>query len=204
VQRNIATRHLLTILCEERLEGPTRSGVYDRQTMSSADFDALDAPACPYLGLADDRRSHFTFPHPGHRCFARDRPTDVDARHQKLYCVSLDFIGCDRYPASQDLAVPSERPGLRTPAGQSQPQSIEASSAAGPGSTAVVVIRAGDSLARIAARYGLTVEEVAKANGLSVDAAMADGTRLLIPLAQPSQPAPAKSASTQREPGRSG
>jgi LysM repeat protein len=128
--------------------------------MASSDIDRLDAPACPFLGLVVDRRSRFTYPHPGHRCFATKHPATTDARRQVTSCLSLDFAACDRYPA--------------------QPTS-DTGSVAAPGTT-IHVLRAGGSLATIAARYGLTVEQIAVANGLDVNDAVADGTRLVIPL----------------------
>jgi hypothetical protein len=62
-----------------------------------SELDRLDAPVCPYLGLASDRRSHFTYPHPGHRCFATDHPATTDARRQATYCLSPGYPACDRY-----------------------------------------------------------------------------------------------------------
>lgn len=129
--------------------------------MASSDIDRLDAPACPFLGLAADRHSRFTYPHPGHRCFATKHPATSDAGRQATFCLSLDFTTCDRYPARPA----SDAPGVAT-----------------PGTTMIHVLRAGDSLAKIAAMYGLTVEQIAMANGLRVNRAGADGTRLVIPL----------------------
>ena len=152
--------------------------------MANDDFDGLDAPVCPFLGLAHDRRSHFTYAHPGHRCFAKKRPTTIDPGHQRVYCLSADYLSCDRYPAGQGHAVSRGRPEWRTPDGGTQARSPgDARSATPPGSTVVVVVRAGDSMAKIAAKYGLTVEQIATASGLPVDAAVVDGTRLVIPLA---------------------
>jgi hypothetical protein len=56
---------------------------HQRQQISSAgmaniEIDGLDAPVCPLLGLAADRRSQFTYPHPGHLCFAPERPATTD------------------------------------------------------------------------------------------------------------------------------
>jgi LysM repeat protein len=44
------------------------------------------------------------------------------------------------------------------------------------------VYHVGDSLVRIARDHGLTVEQLALANGLRFDTSIADGTRLVIPL----------------------
>jgi LysM repeat protein len=64
-----------------------------------------------------------------------------------------------------------------------QPQGVATGAAA---ATSVIhVFRAGDSLARIASAYGLSVEQLASANGLTFDAVVTDGTRLVIPLRPP-------------------
>ena len=47
------------------------------------------------------------------------------------------------------------------------------------------VARAGDTLARIASAYGVTLEQLAMANGLAPNAAIRDGQRLVIPLPPP-------------------
>ena len=75
--------------------------------MASIELDGPDASACPLLGLAADRRSHFTYPHPGHRCFAKKHPATTDARRQATYCLSLDFTSCDRYRAWKARRSPS-------------------------------------------------------------------------------------------------
>jgi LysM repeat protein len=49
----------------------------------------------------------------------------------------------------------------------------------------ILVFRAGDSLARIAAAYGLTVEQIATSSGLTFNDVVAEGTRLVIPLGRP-------------------
>ena len=132
--------------------------------------DLPDASACPLLGLADDPRTRFTFPHPGHRCHAGSRPSVVVPGWQATRCLSADFATCDQY---RDWTAPSGGPPR--------------SSAAGPASALPAVIhvaRDGDSLALIAARYGLTVEQIVAANNLASPASVRDGQRLLIPLAQ--------------------
>ena len=84
--------------------------------MASAELDIRDAPACPLLGLAADRRTHFTYPHPGHRCFATEHPATTDARRQATYCLSLDFTTCDRYRAWQARQSPAAGAGLKATA----------------------------------------------------------------------------------------
>ena len=65
--------------------------------MAAGELDLPDAPACPLLGLAGDPRTHFTFPHPGHRCHAMRSPGSIDARRQSTYCLSRGFTACERY-----------------------------------------------------------------------------------------------------------
>ena len=142
--------------------------------MDSTQLGGSDVPACPLLGLAADRRSHFTYPHPGHRCFANGRPAPTDAGRQAAYCLSLDYTTCDRYPARQ---VPA-------PAGE-RPQPLAALPAAVVPAFRVHVFRAGESLANIAADHGLTADQVARANGLPVNDEVTEGARLVIPLGPP-------------------
>ena len=85
--------------------------------MASSEFDGSDGLACPFLGLAADRRSHFTYPHPGQRCFATQHAAPIDARHQGTYCLGLDFQTCDRYRAWQRRTGSGERGGIRPMAG---------------------------------------------------------------------------------------
>jgi LysM repeat protein len=139
-------------------------------------LDIPDAPACPLLGLAVDARTHYSFPHADHRCDAGLPPNVVEPMRQTRYCLSADFASCDRYrgwfesgakPASSPTAVPAS------------------------GSPAFVhVFRAGDSMARIAALYGLTVDQILEANNLAPSAPVVDGQRLRIPTAAASTNAP--------------
>jgi LysM repeat protein len=62
----------------------------------------------------------------------------------------------------------------------------------------VHVLRAGDSVARIATKYGLTVEQIATANGLTLDSVVADGARLVIPLGLPAASVPGTDPSQQQ------
>ena len=166
--------------------GPKNARGYHDPAMASIELDGSDGPACPLLGLAADRGSHFMFPHPGHRCFAREHPATTDARRQATYCLSPGYAACDRYQAQRRRALAREGSEPRqAPREASGPTgSTPASAVAGPG-TVVHVLRAGDSLARIAATYGLTVEQITSANGLTLNDPVAHGTRLVIPLGAP-------------------
>jgi hypothetical protein len=141
--------------------------------MAGLDSSVPDDVFCPLLGLAADSRSHFAYPHPAHRCFASGRPATTDARRQTTYCLSPAYPACDRYQsqdvrqAAGDVEVPPDR--------------MRGTSVEGPG-TVIHVLRAGDSLARIAAVYSLTVEQIATANGIGAGDVVAPGSRLVIPL----------------------
>jgi LysM repeat protein len=153
---------------------------------ASIELDGPDAPACPLLGLAADRRSHFMYPHPGHRCFATQHPATTDARRQATYCLSPGYTACDRYQAERRRAqVRAASEPRQVSREASAPRgSTPASAVAGPG-TVIHVLRAGDSLVRVAATYGLTVEQIMLANGLDIKDSVAHGTRLVIPLGAP-------------------
>ncbi len=94
--------------------GANERGYDAPMLMARVELDLLDAPGCPLLGLAADRRSHFTYPHPGHRCFATGRPATTDARRQATYCLSPGYTACDRYRAWQGPV--ESRPTPRTQA----------------------------------------------------------------------------------------
>ena len=151
--------------------------------MASAELDIRDAPACPLLGLAADRHSHFTYPHPGHRCFATQPPGTTDPDRQSAYCLSARFDACDRFLARQRRGAAGDPSRLPTASDAPIAQRGSAPSAApAQVTTAIVVFRTGDTLARIAATYGLTVQQIMAANHLASPDAVADGERLVIPL----------------------
>ncbi len=136
--------------------------------MTYRDRDSPDPQACPLLGLAGDSRTHYTFPHPGHRCHADRSPGKVDLARQSSYCLSANFVSCGLYQAREAARQRAARTAGPSPVS---------------GMPAVIhVARAGDTLARIASAYGVTLEQLAMANGLAPNAAIRDGQRLVIPL----------------------
>jgi hypothetical protein len=161
---------------------------YDRW-MAGLDRSVPDEVFCPLLGLAADRRSHFAYPHPVHRCFASGRPKTTDASRQTTYCLSPVYPACDRYK-SQDV---------RQAAGvvEVQPDRTPVTSVEGLG-TVIHVLRDGDTLARIAAVYGLTVEQIETANGLAAGDGLAPGSRLVIPLGPTSAGLPGPRPTSRR------
>ena len=152
-------------------------------SMGTLEGDVPDPPACTLLGLADDPRSHFTYPHPAHRCFASKRPQTTDLRRQQVFCLTSDFVECDRYLAQRTTTASDSRPEPAPPtAAVRADEAIAAPVPAAAGSTVVYVFRAGDSLARIANTYGLTMDQLVAANHLDPNVAVTDGTRLVLPI----------------------
>lgn len=151
--------------------------------MGTLEGDIPDPPACTLLGLADDPRSHFTYPHQAHRCFASTRAQATDLRRQQVFCLSGEFVDCDRYVSWRSTMASNSRSGSAPPIGAT----LAGEAAAPPvspmsGSTVIYVFRAGDSLIRIANTYGLTIEQIVVANQLDPNVAVTDGTRLVLPI----------------------
>ena len=92
----------------------TRIGGLSSRRMASIELDGRDAPACPLLGLAADPRSHFTYPHPGHRCYATKSAASADASRQATFCLGPGYTACDRYRARL-RSVGSDRPPATKP-----------------------------------------------------------------------------------------
>ena len=82
--------------------------------MADAEPDLTEARVCPLLGLPFDRRTHYVFPDPSHRCFAGTRPAIADASRQAMYCLSGRYGECDRFRISQhpDAAAARSKPPI--------------------------------------------------------------------------------------------
>jgi hypothetical protein len=65
--------------------------------VTGPDLDRVDPLACPFLGLGRDPRTHHTFPHPDHRCFASLSPAAVGPKHQAAHCLSRTFLSCELF-----------------------------------------------------------------------------------------------------------
>jgi hypothetical protein len=67
------------------------------------------AQVCPYLGLAQDRDVHFSYPEAAHRCFAAKRATSIELEHQSAFCLTKEHPTCPRYvqPSPDELATPT-------------------------------------------------------------------------------------------------
>jgi hypothetical protein len=73
-----------------------------------------DETACPLLGLATDRVTHFEFAAPGHRCWANDRAVKVEVSFQAAICVGSEFRDCVRHRLwiQQQAAAARQRPRI--------------------------------------------------------------------------------------------
>ena len=160
--------------------------------MVGSELDGLDAPVCPLLGLVTDRRSHFTFPNPGHRCFATGRPREADARRQTTYCLGPDYSSCDRYRArsEQGQAAAQRTESSREPGDAQSPVAATAPGTAAAPGTVIHVFREGDALANVAKKYGVAIEDLMMANGITFNAVVPHGTRLVIPMGRAPSPKP--------------
>jgi hypothetical protein len=64
---------------------------------------------CPYLGLAQDRDVHFSYPEAAHGCFAANRATSIGLEHQSDFCLTKEHPTCPRFvePSPDELATPT-------------------------------------------------------------------------------------------------
>lgn len=65
--------------------------------------------ACPYLGLADDERTHFAFATTAHRCHSGSHPQPIEETHQGSFCLTASYPACRRYvvPTAAATAAPA-------------------------------------------------------------------------------------------------
>jgi hypothetical protein len=63
---------------------------------------------CPYLGLTQDRETHFSYPESAHRCFSAGQPAPIPLGQQSTLCLTREFPTCPRYlkPFSEDVVAP--------------------------------------------------------------------------------------------------
>lgn len=52
---------------------------------------------CPYLGLANDQASHFSYPETTHRCYASGQESSVSLEHQSAFCLTYEHPTCSRF-----------------------------------------------------------------------------------------------------------
>jgi LysM repeat protein len=79
---------------------------------STARGAAADPVSCPYLGLADDRASHFAFATSAHRCHSAVGSELIAVSHQAALCLTADHPSCKRYkvPAAIGAGPTGARP----------------------------------------------------------------------------------------------
>ena len=114
--------------------------------MADVELDLTETPACPLLGLPFDRRTHYAFPDPAHRCFAAEELLTADLARQATYCLTDRFRECERFRGSQHPAAAGDwsrlseavEPGI----GAAEPASATSPAVAEQGSTAVTAITA--------------------------------------------------------------
>lgn len=147
-----------------------------------------DPPACPLLGLALDHRTRYTFPHPAHRCHAAGSAKKIQLGHQSVVCLGASFATCERYQSWEHRLVARRSSGRPKTAGPAPGPAEGPVTDAQPHSPTVIhVVRAGDTLDRIAAAHGIMPEAIAAANALVSPAVLTAGQRLVIPRVGPTE-----------------
>ena len=68
---------------------------------------AANPIVCPFLGVADDPRTHFVFPTTAHRCYSASRREGIELSHQAALCLSGQYLACRRYVPPATPVVPS-------------------------------------------------------------------------------------------------
>lgn len=77
--------------------------------MNRNDAPVTEPEHCPYLGLADDRKTRFSFPVQAHRCHAGAKPASIDLAYQGTYCLSSRYPTCSRYHAPAAKSTPDPK-----------------------------------------------------------------------------------------------
>jgi LysM repeat protein len=87
---------------------PPASGALTPSAASPASTTQSANPiVCPYLGVADDPRTHFVFPTTAHRCFSGSHREGIEVSHQAALCLSGQYLTCRRYVAPAKPVVPT-------------------------------------------------------------------------------------------------
>lgn len=78
----------------------------------------METKICPYLGIEEEKISHFDYPSTRNRCWQSGHPEAVDADHQGNYCLSLDYPACPIYseppPNQPEIETKSRRNWVKT------------------------------------------------------------------------------------------
>jgi LysM repeat protein len=114
--------------------------------MTAAELDLTES-VCPFLGLPDDPRSHFTFPDRAHRCWAKKKPATIEPSYQASFCLGQAHTKCDRFndadqplptsarlmgAAPLDALPPASTPVAAAPLGSAPPMQPARSTASVP------------------------------------------------------------------------
>jgi hypothetical protein len=69
-------------------------------------LDKQKTASCPYLGLPNDRSSHYAEPSDAHRCYSPKNPGEIDLDYQKVWCLSSKYATCKRFVETEQAAAP--------------------------------------------------------------------------------------------------
>jgi hypothetical protein len=101
-----------------------------REAMTAAADGGRQVNVCPYLGVAGDPATHYSYPSAAQRCHAGRQPLDIDQAKQGRDCLTELHVTCSRYHAP--LAVSPRRRMLSGEPGVSL-EAVHPSSSAGSG-----------------------------------------------------------------------
>ncbi len=61
---------------------------------------------CPYLGLPNDRGSHYAEPSDAHRCYSPKSPGEIDLDYQNAWCLRSKYPTCKHFVETEKTTVP--------------------------------------------------------------------------------------------------
>lgn len=68
----------------------------------------IEPRICPYLGVAGDPKSRFSYPSKAHLCHAA-KPVPIDLAYQTQYCMSGRYESCSRFQRAEVGASPASK-----------------------------------------------------------------------------------------------
>ena len=63
---------------------------------------------CPYLGLPNDRASHYSDPSDAHRCYSPNSRVEIDLDYQDSFCFSTNYVTCKHFVEASEAQVPAQ------------------------------------------------------------------------------------------------
>ena len=69
---------------------------------------ATNSRVCPYIGLEDDRQTHYGFSHMANCCYRFKRPVPVRTDYQDTFCLTKDYSNCKIFPDDWKGNIPGE------------------------------------------------------------------------------------------------